>query len=113
MPIDKSYRKNWKVSNVTSGFQVWTNDASEGKIYGTQVGVHTSSCIGCMKCIEVCPTDVFRSAEEDANIVVVPENEKDCILCNACELICPTDAISVIQEGGSQDTLDSLLRGSS
>ncbi|TFG15476.1 4Fe-4S dicluster domain-containing protein [Candidatus Thorarchaeota archaeon] len=113
MAIDKSYRTNWSASGVIRGLQVWTSDASEGKIYGTRVGVHGSSCIGCMKCIEACPTDVFIMAEEDANIIAIPENERNCILCNACELVCPTDAISVIQEGGSQETLDSLLRGSS
>jgi NAD-dependent dihydropyrimidine dehydrogenase PreA subunit len=77
------------------------------------VGVHSSSCIGCMKCIEVCPTDVFSRVEEGEGTIAVPENERDCILCNACELVCPTDAVSVVREGGSQDTLDSLLRGSS
>ena len=113
MPIDKLYRTNWKVSSVKRGLQVWTSDVAEGTIYGTRVGVHSSSCIGCMKCIEACPIDVFRRAEENEGIIAIPEEERYCILCNACELVCPTDAISVVREGGSQDTLDSLLRGAS
>ncbi|MHA2361455.1 MAG: 4Fe-4S binding protein [Candidatus Thorarchaeota archaeon] len=40
-----------------------------------------------------------------------PSQEDACILCLVCELVCPTDAISIEREGGSQDTLDALLRG--
>ena len=50
----------------------------------------TEKCIGCLKCIEVCPHGVFVKHE------VVTMSHKDlCIECGACQMNCPTNAISV------------------
>jgi NAD-dependent dihydropyrimidine dehydrogenase PreA subunit len=113
LPIDKDFRERWNVVDQHSGHYIWRSDESgNDTIHGSLVGVHFESCIGCMKCITACPTDVF-TAWEDSNgrSVVDPSQEDACILCLVCELVCPTDAISIEREGGSQDTLDALLRG--
>lgn len=113
MPIDKSFRTTWSIKTIHNGHSVWeSKNQDAGLIHGDVVGVHFSSCIACMKCIDACPVDVFvpfsDTFEEE---VVDPIRDDDCILCLVCEIVCPTDAISIKREGGSQETLDSLLGG--
>jgi NAD-dependent dihydropyrimidine dehydrogenase PreA subunit len=48
-------------------------------------------CIGCSKCQEVCPHQVFRITERKAHIVDLHA----CLECGACTTNCPVDAISV------------------
>ncbi len=50
-------------------------------------------CVGCKKCIDVCPMDVFRWDEEQNQPQVV--HFLDCITCFNCELNCPSEAIYV------------------
>ncbi|MHA2380466.1 MAG: 4Fe-4S dicluster domain-containing protein [Candidatus Thorarchaeota archaeon] len=113
MPIDRDYRTTWSIQTHHKSHPVWEGPAeTDGTIHGDIVGVHLESCVGCMKCIEACPTDVFDYWTTDKwGVVVDPAREVDCIICLVCELVCPTDAIHVKGEGGSDDTLDSLLRG--
>ena len=111
VPIEKDYRVSWKVTEEHNGHAVWTTHRREdGVIHGTTVGVHMESCVGCMKCITACPTDVFTAwADSTGRNVVDPVRESECILCLVCEMVCPTDAISITKAGGSEDTLKSLL----
>ncbi len=91
----------------TKSYDIWIAKHAEGEIHGSIVGIHLESCIGCMKCVNACPTSVFTILRED--MVVVPTNERDCIFCMICEMVCPTEAICVDKHVGSDDTLDSLL----
>ena len=57
----------------------------------TTLGLDPEKCIGCGKCLEVCPHSVFSLQERKARIV-----ERDaCMECGACSMNCPTEAISV------------------
>lgn len=48
-------------------------------------------CVGCERCLEVCPHGVFRMDKGKARVV-----DKDfCIECGACALNCPASAIKV------------------
>ena len=48
-------------------------------------------CVGCGRCEEVCPHDVFSVTDKKARIV-----EKDmCMECGACAMNCPANAIGV------------------
>ena len=48
-------------------------------------------CIGCGRCIEVCPHTVFEIIEKKAFI-----SDKDsCMECGACAMNCPVKAIDV------------------
>lgn len=49
------------------------------------------ACIGCGRCVEVCPHQVFRLAQQMARIV----DRDACMECGACMLNCPVAAIEV------------------
>ena len=113
VPIDRTYRDTWRVVKNHHGHPVWhPPDSKTTEIHGQVVGVDFSLCYGCGKCIHACPTHVFVQFEDESGRQVVdPVKEDDCILCLVCEIVCPVEAISIKREGGSDDTLDSLLEG--
>ena len=115
MKIDKTFRDTWRKIGQHEGHPVWQYDNDESsKIHGDIVGVDFNLCYGCEKCITACPTNVFviHTDERETSVVVDPLNESDCILCLVCEIVCPVEAISIKREGGSEDTLESLLHSS-
>lgn len=50
-----------------------------------------AACIGCGRCPEVCPHQVFDLVERKALI----REKDDCMECGACALNCPVKAIVV------------------
>ncbi len=114
VPIDKTFRETWRVVGYHEGHPVWqSEDDASSEIHGQIVGVDMSLCFGCEKCITACPTNVFSYwTKSEGQVVVDPVRESDCILCLVCEIVCPVEAISIEREGGSEDTLKSLLQGS-
>ncbi|MFC1765824.1 mercury methylation ferredoxin HgcB [Planctomycetota bacterium] len=55
------------------------------------LSLNTNECIGCGRCLEVCPHAVFIMPESKAII-----NDRDaCMECGACAKNCPANAISV------------------
>jgi NAD-dependent dihydropyrimidine dehydrogenase PreA subunit len=57
----------------------------------TTLKLEHAACIGCGRCLEVCPHQVFSLAVKKASI-----SERDaCMECGACALNCPAKAISV------------------
>ncbi len=111
MPIDRSFRSTWRPVGTHAGHSVWSSRDHVGEvIHGTRVGVHWTSCTGCMRCIPVCPVSVFKVDRTDDGLPVVdPEREEECILCYACEMVCPVEALHVERSGGSPETLEALL----
>jgi NAD-dependent dihydropyrimidine dehydrogenase PreA subunit len=109
VPIDRTFRETWKTIAHHEGHPVWESTTDETtEIHGMIVGVDMSLCYGCEKCITACPRDVFTYwPDRDA---VDPIHEANCIFCLVCEIVCPVDAINIKSEGGSQDTLKSLLQ---
>jgi NAD-dependent dihydropyrimidine dehydrogenase PreA subunit len=49
------------------------------------------ACVGCGRCLEVCPHHVFRMSGKKADIIDLDA----CMECGACALNCPVKAISV------------------
>jgi NAD-dependent dihydropyrimidine dehydrogenase PreA subunit len=49
------------------------------------------TCIGCGRCLEVCPHQVFELIEKRADI----RDLDACMECGACALNCPVKAIGV------------------
>ncbi len=61
--------------------------------------IDPKTCIGCEKCVEVCP---FGALEMEGKLAVVNDN---CTFCGACVPVCPVDAITLRRadkEGGPQ-----------
>lgn len=48
-------------------------------------------CVGCGRCFEVCPHQVFVIEERRARIV----DRDACMECGACAMNCPVEAITV------------------
>lgn len=69
--------------------------------------VSAQECIGCDKCVEVCPTDVF-----DRTISGVPviARQSDCQTCFMCEAYCPTDALYVHPQSAPVGSVDVIER---
>jgi len=49
------------------------------------------TCIGCGRCLEVCPHQVFSMTEKKTSITDLDA----CMECGACALNCPVKAITV------------------
>lgn len=58
--------------------------------------LNPEKCIGCGRCLEVCPHAVFKPA--DGKVAIQDLNS--CMECGACKLNCPVSAISVSQGVG-------------
>jgi len=50
-----------------------------------------AACIGCGRCLEVCPHQVFSLTEKKASL----RDRDACMECGACALNCPVKAITV------------------
>lgn len=58
-------------------------------LHGPLFKVHADKCVGCMKCVNVCPQNNIKV--EDGKF----KFGHDCVLCMGCSFGCPADAISV------------------
>jgi len=54
--------------------------------------IDEARCIGCVRCIEVCPVDAIVGARGFMHTVVAPW----CVGCNLCVPPCPVDCIEVV-----------------
>ncbi len=51
-----------------------------------------SLCIGCTKCIQICPVDAIIGAKKWMHTIIA----EDCTGCELCILVCPLDCIETI-----------------
>jgi len=63
----------------------------EWEIYGPLL-LYRKWCKGCGICVEFCPKNVLKIAE-DGKVIV--DKQEDCTSCTLCELRCPDFAILV------------------
>ena len=55
--------------------------------------IDEATCIGCTKCLSVCPVDAIIGANKQMHVVLA----EFCIGCDLCLPLCPVDSISLIQ----------------
>ena len=55
--------------------------------------IREADCIGCGKCLPVCPVDAIIGAPKWLHTVI----EQDCISCEKCLPACPVDCIDLIE----------------
>lgn len=53
--------------------------------------LYSDKCVGCGRCVEVCPHKVFKMHEGKLDII----DKDDCMECGACSKNCPVNAIEV------------------
>jgi Na+-translocating ferredoxin:NAD+ oxidoreductase subunit B len=53
--------------------------------------IDEATCIGCAKCLPVCPTDAIIGATKRMHTVIA----EDCTGCELCIIACPVDCISL------------------
>ena len=53
--------------------------------------ISADRCVGCGRCQDCCPLDVFR-LQDGISVIAYPD---DCMACYLCEYACPTGAIFV------------------
>jgi NAD-dependent dihydropyrimidine dehydrogenase PreA subunit len=57
----------------------------------TTLKLDENKCVGCCRCVEVCPHEVFTMRKKRSKICDL----NACIECGACALNCPVTAIKV------------------
>lgn len=55
--------------------------------------IREADCIGCGKCLPVCPVDAIVGAPKFMHTVI----EQDCISCEKCLPVCPVDCIDLLE----------------
>jgi NAD-dependent dihydropyrimidine dehydrogenase PreA subunit len=65
--------------------------------------VSEARCIGCNKCVQVCPTHVFDAVPGGAPRVA---RKAECQTCFLCEAYCPADALYVAAEAHEHVAVD-------
>ena len=56
--------------------------------------IEEQDCIGCTKCLDVCPVDAIVGAQKFIHTVI----EADCIGCEKCVPVCPVDCIRLLPD---------------
>ncbi len=77
-----------------------TQMSNKKKEYYHSVYLETDKCVGCTKCVRICPTEAIRVREGKAKI-----DSTRCIDCGECINTCPVNAIRIIS-----DSLDELKK---
>tara|TARA_R110000868_G_scaffold8205_7_gene42729 strand:+ start:40268 stop:40627 length:360 start_codon:yes stop_codon:yes gene_type:complete len=68
--------------------------------------IHENQCIGCVKCINVCPVDAIVGSQNQLHTVIADE----CIGCDLCVPACPMDCIDMVALKTANDKDERLAR---
>lgn len=57
--------------------------------------INETECIGCTKCLDVCPVDAILGASKQLHVIL----SNDCIGCELCLPPCPVNCIEMLSIG--------------
>ena len=85
---------------ANGGMKYWRKPLDGDKVKPAEYEVHIleERCKGCRFCIDFCPRQVLRDADElnaKGYRPAAVDPDQECVNCGYCELICPDFAISV------------------
>jgi Na+-translocating ferredoxin:NAD+ oxidoreductase subunit B len=67
--------------------------------------IDEAACIGCAKCLPVCPTDAIVGASKRMHTVIAA----DCTGCELCIIACPVDCISLVPKISTANAVHATL----
>lgn len=70
------------------------------------VKIREAECIGCAKCIKVCPVDAILGSAKHMHVVLTDQ----CTGCELCIPACPVDCIDTVVEVTPKDPTDKALK---
>ena len=59
--------------------------------------INEHTCIGCGKCIRVCPVDCIEKTEDENHIKKLVPNPNLCLGCGVCARNCPNKSITLLR----------------
>ena len=68
--------------------------------------IREAECIGCTKCIQVCPTDAIMGGAKLMHTVI----ESECTGCDLCVAPCPVDCIDMLPARNGSDNTEQQSR---
>jgi Na+-translocating ferredoxin:NAD+ oxidoreductase RNF subunit RnfB len=63
-----------------------------------EIRINPNTCraaAGCDLCVQICPAEIFHSAEK--RVSTIYDNEDECTFCDLCVDQCPCHSIEVIK----------------
>jgi electron transport complex protein RnfB len=72
-------------------------ECGEEKPVETLAKIVEADCIGCTKCIQVCPVDAIVGAAQLMHTVI----EQECTGCELCLPVCPVDCIAMFESAAT------------
>lgn len=70
----------------------WLESVASAQKPAQTAQIREAECIGCTKCIQVCPTDAILGASKQMHSVIASA----CTGCELCVPVCPTDCIDLL-----------------
>lgn len=79
-----------------AGSSAWPASGPTGAPQPPLAVIREEDCVGCVRCIEVCPVDAIIGAARFSHTVLTA----DCTGCELCIPACPVDCITLVERSG-------------
>ena len=94
-PLAEFSKMKKHIIDKTDGSPIYKHPSNDNKIAGKTTLLNITTCIHCMKCVNLCPMHVFEIKEYENSKVILPTKDSNCIQCQTCSGNCPTNSIFI------------------